>query len=269
MPTGNENDTSLEAIDWDEFHPTSPYDVYVPRTPSRKKWSIVLGLLLYLVGQLGVSEFLPPLLTRAGVVSSSEVLNAASGTTFTALNFWLLIVSDIVSAALIVALVLSFYKEKLSSLGLTTKKLPKAILYGVMGFFVAFILADIAAYPIQQHFGVDTTQQALSQSAAVSGLLPLVLLSGVIIAPIAEEIVFRGYLYKAFRDRFKPWYAIIMSAALFSAIHLEPLAAVPLFVIGVVLAYVYEKTDNLMAPIALHMLNNAVAFLAVALIFMR
>ena len=187
----------------------------------------------------------------------------------TAATFWLLIVADIVSVALIVALVLSFYKEKLSSLGLTTKKLPKALLYGVVGFVVALILADIAAYPIEQHFGVDPTQQALSQSATVSGLLPLVLLSGVIIAPIAEEIVFRGYLYKAFRDRFKPWYAIVMSAALFSAIHLEPLAAVPLFVIGVVLAYMYEKTDNLMAPIALHMLNNAVAFLVVAFIFMR
>jgi len=268
MPADNENDTSLEAIDWDEFHPTSPYDVYVPRTPSRKKWSIVLGLLLYLVGQLGVSEFLTPLLIRAGVISSSE-LNAASGTTFTALTYWLLIVSDIVSVALIVALVLSFYKEKLSSLGLTTKKLPKALLYGVVGFVVAFILAYIAGYPIEQHFGVDTTQQALSQSVTVSGLLPLVILSGVIIAPIAEEIVFRGYLYKAFRDRFKPWYAIVMSAALFSAIHLEPLAAVQLFVIGVALAYVYEKTDNLMAPIALHVLNNAVAFFGVALIFMR
>ena len=54
MPTGNENDKSLEAIDWDEFHPTTPYDVYVPRTPPRKKWSIVLGLLLYLVGQFSV-----------------------------------------------------------------------------------------------------------------------------------------------------------------------------------------------------------------------
>jgi len=50
-PTGNEKRQSLEAIDWDEFHPTSPYDVYVPRTPPRKKWSIVLGILLYLVGQ--------------------------------------------------------------------------------------------------------------------------------------------------------------------------------------------------------------------------
>src|ERR1035437_43677 len=125
MPTGNENDKSLEAIDWDEFHPTSSYDVYVPRTPPRKKWSIVLGILLYLVGQFSVSLFLPPLLIRAGVISSSEVLSTASGM-ITAATFWLLIVADIVSVVLIVALVLSFYKEKLSSLGLTTKKLPKA-----------------------------------------------------------------------------------------------------------------------------------------------
>ena len=118
------------------------------------------------------------------------------------------VVADIVSVALIVALVLSFYKEKLSSLGLKTKKLPKALLYGVVGFVVAFILAAIVGYPIEQYFGVDVTQQALSQSATVSGLLPLVLLSGVIIAPVCEEIVFRGYLYKAFRDRFRPWYAI-------------------------------------------------------------
>ena len=107
MPTGNENEKSLEAINWDEFHPTSPYDVYVPRTPPRKKWSIVLGLLLYLVGQFSVSLFLPPLLVRAGLVSSSEALITASGT-ITAETFWLLIVSNIACVALIVALVLSF-----------------------------------------------------------------------------------------------------------------------------------------------------------------
>jgi membrane protease YdiL (CAAX protease family) len=262
MPIDYEYDKSLEAIDWDEFHPTSPYDVYVPRAPARKRWSIVLGIVLYLVGQLSVSLFLPPLLIRAGIVSSREVLNTVSGG-ITAATFWLLDVANIVCIALIVGVVLGFYKEKLASLGLTTKKLPKALLYGVVGFIVAFVVAGIAGYPIEQRFGVDPTQQALSQAATVSGMLPLVLLSGVIIAPIAEEIVFRGYLYKAFRDRFRPSYAIVLSAALFSAIHLELLAAVPLFVIGVVLAYVYEKTGNLMAPITLHVLNNAVAFLFV------
>jgi membrane protease YdiL (CAAX protease family) len=268
MPTVNENDKSLEAIDWDDFHPASPYDVYVPRVARPKKWSIVLGLLLYLVGQFSVSLFLPSVLISIGVISSREALSTASGM-ITAATFWLLIIADIVSVALIVAAVLYFYKDRLSSLGLTTKKLPKALLYGVVGFVVAFIAAGIVGYPIEQHFGVDPTQQALSQSATVQTLVPLVILSGIIIAPICEEIVFRGYLYKAFKDRFRPWYAIVMSAALFSAIHLEPLAAVQLFVIGIVLAYVYEKTDNLMAPIALHMLNNAIAFYAVAFLFVH
>ncbi|MGZ7134083.1 MAG: CPBP family intramembrane glutamic endopeptidase [Halobacteriota archaeon] len=262
MPTRYENEAPADAIDWDEFHPTSPYDVYMPRRPPRKKWSIVLGILLYLVGQFSVSLFLPPLLIRTGIISSSEALNTATGI-ITAGTFWLLNVANIISVALIVAVVLGFYKEKLSSLGFTTNKLPKALLYGVVGFVLAFIVAGIVGYPIQQQFGVDPTQEALSQSAAVPGLLPIVFLSGVIIAPIAEEIVFRGYLYKAFRDRFKPSYAIVLSAALFSAIHLELLAAAPLFVIGIVLAYVYEKTGNLMAPITLHVLNNAVAFLFV------
>ena len=262
MPTDHEDEMPISAIDWDEFHPTSQYDVYIPRSPPRKKWSIVLGILLYLVGQFSASLFLLPPLIRAGIISSREALDMASGIITTG-TLWLLNIANIVSIALIVAVVLGFYKEKLSSLGLTTKKIPKALLYGVVGFVVAFIVAGIVGYPIQQQFGVDPTQEALSQTAAVPGLLPIVFLSGVVIAPIAEEIVFRGYLYKAFRDRFKPSYAIILSAALFSAIHLELLAAAPLFVIGIVLAYVYEKTGNLMAPITLHVLNNAVAFLFV------
>jgi Predicted metal-dependent membrane protease len=262
MPKDYENETPVAAIDWDEFHPTSPYDAYVPRGPPRKKWSIVLGILLYLVAQFSVSLFLPPILIALGIITSSEELGTSTGT-ITAGTYWLLNVANIVSIALIVAIVLGFYKERLSSLGFTTNKLPKALLYGAVGFIVAFILAGIVGYPIQQNFGVDPTQEALSVSAAVPNLLPIVFLSGVIIAPIAEEVVFRGYLYKAFRDRFKPSYAIVLSAALFSVIHLELLAAVPLFVIGVVLAYVYEKTGNLMAPITLHVLNNAVAFLFV------
>jgi len=260
MPTNGEDLARPDAIDWDEFHPTSPYDVYVPRTPRRKKWSILLGIALYFVAQFGVALLLPPLLVQAGVISSREALSVTSGG-FSAWTFWLLDVANIVSIALIVAAVLGFYKEPLVSLGFTTKRLPRALLFGVGGFVVAYVAAAIIGYPIELRFGVDPTQHALSQSATVPGMLPIVFLSGAIIAPIAEEIVFRGYLYKAFRDRFKPGYAIILSAALFSVIHLEWRAAVPLFVIGIVLAYVYEKTGNIMAPITLHILNNAIAFL--------
>lgn len=262
MPTTFEKETPAEDIDWGEFHPTSPYDVYLPQSPPRKRWSIVLGILLYLIGQFSASLFLLPLLIRVGVISSREA-HAAAMAAINVVTFWLMDVGNFMSVALIVAVVVGFYKDKLVALGFTSKKMPKALLYGVLGFVVAFIVAAIVGLPIQQRFGVDPTQEALSQATGVPGLFPLVFLSGAIIAPVAEEIIFRGYLYKAFRDRFKPSYAIVMSAALFSVLHLELLATVQLFVIGIALGYVYEKTGNLVAPITLHVLNNAVAFLFV------
>src|SRR5674476_1078104 len=114
MPKDYENETPVAAIDWDEFHQTSPYDAYVPRGPPRKKWSIVLGILLYLVAQFSVSLFLPPILIALGIITSSEELGTSTGT-ITAGTYWLLNVANIVSIALIVAIVLGFYKERLSS----------------------------------------------------------------------------------------------------------------------------------------------------------
>ncbi len=260
MPFDQQENVQTQPIDWDEFHPTSPYDTYVPRTPPRKKWSLLLGIVLYFVAQLSVSLFLPPLLIQAGVISSRDALSLTSGG-LAAWTYWLLNLANFITIALIVATVLGFYKEPLSSLGLTIQRVPRALLFGVGGFIVAFIAAAVVGFPIEQLFGVDPTQQAISQSATQPGLFPIVFLSGAIIAPIAEEIMFRGYMYKAFRDRFKPGYAIFLSAALFSVIHLEWRAALSLFVIGIVLAYVYEKTGNLLAPITLHILNNSVAFL--------
>jgi len=260
VPTNFDKDTSPTDVDWDEFHPTSPYDVYVPQSPPRKRWSIFLGIVLYLAGQLSVSFWLPRLLIGAGVISAREAHEAAQSL-INVLTFWLMDVANVVSVALILAAVLGFYREKLASLGFTSKKVPKALLYGVLGFVVAFVVTTAVGYPIQQRFGTDPTQEALSQATEAPGLFPLVIVSGVIIAPISEEIVFRGYLYKAFRDHFKPSHAIVLSAVIFSVLHLELLATVQLFIVGILLAYVYEKTGNLMAPITLHVLNNAVAFL--------
>src|SRR5512135_3430916 len=120
MPFDQRDDAQLQPINWDEFHPTSPYDTYTPRTPPRRKWSLLLGIVLYLIAQFSVSLILPPLLIQAGVISSRDVLSITSGD-FTAWAFWLLNVANILAIILIIATVLGFYKEPLSSLGLTTR----------------------------------------------------------------------------------------------------------------------------------------------------
>ncbi|MDQ4094831.1 MAG: CPBP family intramembrane metalloprotease [Actinomycetota bacterium] len=83
----------------------------------------------------------------------------------------------------------------------------------------------------------------------------------VIIAPILEEIVFRGLLYRAIRARIGVASATVITALAFSAMHFQPLLLGVLFAFGVVLALVAEWSDSLYPPIVLHALNNSVAIL--------
>jgi membrane protease YdiL (CAAX protease family) len=254
-----EEQTNSESIDWDEFHPTSPYDVYTPKFRRRKQWSIILGIMLFLGVQAGTPIFLRSFLTFVGVTING-VSSEAPGI-LSPFVLWSLIIANVVAIVLILLVVRVYYNEPLSLLGFTTKNIPKAVLYGIAGYTVTVLVLTSISYPIEQRVGIDPTQRALAESSMVPSLVPLLLLSGAIVAPIAEEVVFRGYLYKAFRERFTPMYAIGLNAALFSLLHFELRAALWLFILGVALAYVYEKTGNLVAPITLHMLNNTIAFL--------
>jgi membrane protease YdiL (CAAX protease family) len=86
--------------------------------------------------------------------------------------------------------------------------------------------------------------------------------SAVVIAPIFEEIIFRGLLQSALQQgQFvnRRWAAIGLSAVIFTSIHLGAIpvyATAPLFVLSLGLGYVYEKTGSLVTPIAMHMLFN-------------
>jgi uncharacterized protein len=75
-------------------------------------------------------------------------------------------------------------------------------------------------------------------------------------APLAEELLFRGMLYPLLRRNMGVVAAVALSAALFSAVHVVPILLPALFVIGVVLAIVRERSGSLWPCIALHALQN-------------
>jgi membrane protease YdiL (CAAX protease family) len=79
-----------------------------------------------------------------------------------------------------------------------------------------------------------------------------------IVAPITEEILFRGIAYKALRDRYSPALAVVLSSILFGLIHVNLVTLLPLTLFGAVLAVLYERTGNLLAPITAHSLFNAI-----------
>jgi membrane protease YdiL (CAAX protease family) len=83
----------------------------------------------------------------------------------------------------------------------------------------------------------------------------------VVAAPVVEELVFRGALYRAFAVHIRPGWANVLQAALFSAMHLNLRAAVLLFALGLVLGTLARRSGGLLAPMVMHAVFNLVAAL--------
>lgn len=87
----------------------------------------------------------------------------------------------------------------------------------------------------------------------------LMLLAVVVLGPVVEEIIFRGYLQSALAEKMPPWLAVGISSVVFAAFHLE-LGAFPLLaIVGVGLGAAYQITGTLWPAVLIHMVNNALA----------
>jgi membrane protease YdiL (CAAX protease family) len=85
-------------------------------------------------------------------------------------------------------------------------------------------------------------------------------LVGVIFAPIVEEIFFRGFLFQGFRQQYGWIKGGLLSAAVFAIGHLDPVSLIPTFILGLLLAYMYHRSNSVWPGIILHFLVNAFGF---------
>ena len=90
---------------------------------------------------------------------------------------------------------------------------------------------------------------------------PLILtlsIFAVVIAPVTEEIFFRGFLQQAIRRRRGEFASIAITALIFAAVHMNLRFFVPLALLGGLLSYLFARTGTLAAPLLVHALHNAV-----------
>ena len=101
--------------------------------------------------------------------------------------------------------------------------------------------------------------EAFLKMSTISDLLYTLIVIAVVPA-IGEELLFRGYLQQKIGKRLKnPHTAIVITAFLFSAIHLDVQGIIPRFILGVLLGYLYYWSKSLWLPILAHFVNNAQA----------
>ena len=127
----------------------------------------------------------------------------------------------------------------------------------LLGFELGYIeLFDVSA----------TNVDDLGTGNALAGLA--VALAVIVVAPVSEELFFRGFFYRALRSRLRVWSAALIDGLVFGALHFQGadtaviLPVIAVFGIGICL--VYERTGSLFAVIAIHAAFNTVATLGMA-----
>jgi membrane protease YdiL (CAAX protease family) len=187
-----------------------------------------------------------------------------------AANITVLPVAILVAVAVWFQVNCRLYQSPISlaaAFGFNRKNTGRCLLLGLatgLGLVLIAMALALMSSVLIQAFGDQVEPQKLvkliaEESAKQENIGPLIffVVMAVAVAPVAEEILFRGILYPAIKQIGYPRVAAIGTALLFALFHVNLLTFASLTVVALGLIALYEFTDNLLAPITAHAVFNA------------
>jgi hypothetical protein len=208
------------------------------------------------------------LVAGAGILGLNVVLLAASALTQNALrdNGNVLSVFIIAQGLVLVGAVWLFsarkYRAGWAQVGLRGFSARVGCVWAA-AFFIASYCARTLYVAVALALGLRLGVQQILTRLDVAGVgFLLTLLVGAVIAPLAEEIFFRGFMYGGLRARLGVRWAIIVTALFFAALHFSWEFLIPILILGIFLALLYELTGSLYPGMILHVSNNLIALIA-------
>lgn len=145
----------------------------------------------------------------------------------------------------------------------------RAILWAVQGYFVALPLV-LATSLLSQRLlpnqgGGNPLLEIILQSRDYTTFALLFFMVAVL-APIFEEVLFRGFLFSSLVQGMVPWQAMALTGVIFAVAHLNLADVLPLTVLGTILSYVYWRSQNLASVMLLHGFWNTGSFIGLLLL---
>lgn len=142
----------------------------------------------------------------------------------------------------------------------------RELLIGLAALIVLVPLGDIVTQVSGHHaapFMTDTFD-----TARQAGMLPMLVLAFVVMAPLGEEITFRGFFFRGFLRKTGPVFTILITAAAWAALHVQYdfFFVSQVFVLGLVFGWLRWRSGSTMLTILLHALNNGYAVLELFLL---
>jgi len=214
-----------------------------------------------------------------GTAIAEAIYHPASAPTDDDLKQWQLMVGNNIAQLLLIPTLLGIaawtFTAGLRGFGIGRRSFTSDLTTASLGLLVSLCLCNLVMLATQIIFHWIHPQFKAPEHAVFTTLsgprLPMfvrvnAILGAAILAPIGEELLFRGILQTVFRKLFAArwhryyhrWAAIVCVAILFGLVHESTPQFIPaLFVLGVVLGYLYERTGSILVPIYLHILFNS------------
>ncbi len=174
---------------------------------------------------------------------------------------------------ILLAILLRRNNLSLGKIGLKGSLSPKAIIYALLGtviYFGIYYLTEIALAPlgITMFWRGGSNANLLSAQTTLDWLI--LFIGPVIISPITEELVFRGFVLTSLLSRLKIMSAVIISALIFASVHIMigPGLMIYIFLGSFIFAYLFIKFGNLYPCMLMHFLTNLWAYILVPILFM-
>lgn len=138
---------------------------------------------------------------------------------------------------------------------------------GVQGFSLDFLGVGVALLILAMGFNlvynVVLSQFDLESQMDLVALFEdlsspwLLLVGGIVVAPVVEELFFRGFVFAGLRERYGWRKAGLISAGLFAVLHFQPLMVLPILLLGMIFAYLYHRSGSIWPAVIVHVLTNA------------
>jgi membrane protease YdiL (CAAX protease family) len=225
----------------------------VPGTPPWPPWTapvaLVAGFAMALVGAILVAVL--------ATIGGYGIDDQPPGVTIAAT-----VVQDLALVGAAVVFARMTTRPRLGDFGLRAVSIRPSVKWMAIGWGVFFIFSAIWAAVLNLDETDDLPKELGADKNHIAALVAVAVLVCVV-APICEELFFRGFFFTALRNWHGPWLAVVLTGLVFGGIHVGSAPAgflVPLMVLGGALCVIYWKTGSLLPCIALHSLNNALAF---------
>ncbi len=159
---------------------------------------------------------------------------------------------------MLIIIFLIYSKELINDPKLSIKLSRKSFIWILIGIIFVFFAQMVGSVLDKSVFQLTTQSANTSSTVAAAAISPVALVSIVLLAPLVEEFVFRYAAINILTGKFKQTWSILISSLFFSIMHFDFPFIFGYFLIGLVLAVVYMRTNRLLVSFVVHASMNLI-----------